>query len=107
MLGTEQRHDLQSGRVGQSIDRAAALRVDAGVIGDQSNVLSAKWRKLQRFKNIETGLHARRVTGMLCVRLCGKAAGRRQREHKHEARCAQSFLMKSVHSNHPECRCLE
>ena len=66
MLRAEERHHLQAGSVRQDIDRAAALEVDAGVVGDQSDVLSAERRKLLRFENIKTRLHAGRVTRMLC-----------------------------------------
>ena len=64
MFRTEERNHLKPGGVGQNVNGAAPLRIETGVIGDQSDVLAAKRREFFRFKNIEAGLHARRATGM-------------------------------------------
>jgi hypothetical protein len=58
MLRTEQRHKLDTGRMKKQFDRRAALRVEARVIGDQSNVLAAKRREFFRFENVESCLHS-------------------------------------------------
>src|SRR5258708_22787843 len=63
MFRTEKRNQLETCAVGQNVDGAAPLRIKTGVIGDQADVLAAQRREFLRFKNIETGLHARRATG--------------------------------------------
>jgi hypothetical protein len=37
----------------QHIDSASPLRVEPGVIGDQSNMLAAQGRKLLRFQRVQ------------------------------------------------------
>jgi hypothetical protein len=50
--------------VRQEIGRATPLRIQASVIGDQSDVLSTEWREFLNFKEIEAGLHARGAARM-------------------------------------------
>src|SRR5260370_16651229 len=63
----------------QNVNGAASLRIDAGVIRDEANVLAAKRRELLRFENVETGLHTRRVS-------CAFRRARRPRGSKREKR---------------------
>ena len=58
MLRTEQRNQLYSRRMRQKFDRRSALKVLAGVIGDQPDMLAAQRRKFLRLQYIQSGLHA-------------------------------------------------
>ena len=71
------------------------------MIGDQADVLPAQRSELQRFENVETGLHARGVGGMLCSCVNGNTENCSKQNEKRYARGAQYFPMESMHSNHP------
>ena len=81
MFRTEERNHLKPGGVGQNVDGAAPLRIEARVIGDQADVLAAKRREFLRFENIETGLHAYRA---IRVFPCRKHWSRPNREQRDE-----------------------
>jgi len=55
----------------QKFYRPTALRIDARMIGDESDVLAAKRRELLRFENIESGLHAAGAARPLPPCKCG------------------------------------
>jgi hypothetical protein len=75
MLGAEERHELHAGRVSEKISSAAALRVQAGVIGDQTDVFAAQWGKFSRFEDVQTHLDS---TGSTRAFLSGSEARRRK-----------------------------
>ena len=58
VLGTEERDKMYAGGVGKKIDGAAALGIQAGVIGDQADMLAAQRREFFRFENVDAHLHA-------------------------------------------------
>ena len=63
MLGAENGNELHSLRVGQDVDRAAPLRVDAGLIGDQPDMLPVKRREVHLLENVDTRLGRRHGCG--------------------------------------------
>jgi hypothetical protein len=74
------------------LHRRAFLRIDAGVIADQSNTLPVKSRKLLGFQNLQASLHARYVTfGWPSVLLCrGPLTGRgRDNRWQQKQECAK------------------
>ena len=81
MFRTEKRNQLKAGGVGQNVDGAAPLRIETGVIGDQTDVFSAKRREFFRFECIKAGLHARRA---IRVFPCRKHRPRPNREQRDE-----------------------
>ena len=78
MFGAEQRHQLHARRVREHVHGGTALRILAGVIGDESHVLAAQGRESFRLQYIHTRLHsAVRQRGALLVHAracCGCAA---------------------------------
>lgn len=56
MLGTEQRYQLNPWRMREQVDGAAALGIEACVIGDQANVLSTELGEFFGFENIDANL---------------------------------------------------
>jgi hypothetical protein len=54
---------MHAGRARKDFDRGAALRIEAGVVGDEADVLTAEWRKLLRFQDVDACLHAARAAG--------------------------------------------
>ena len=58
VLRAEQSHKLYARRVRQQINRAAAVAVDPGLIGDQSNALPRQRREILRLKHINSGQRA-------------------------------------------------
>jgi hypothetical protein len=63
MLGAEERNQVHAGGAREDLDRGAALRIEACVVGDKADVLSTQRRKLLRFQNVDPGLHAARAAG--------------------------------------------
>jgi hypothetical protein len=61
MLGAEQCNKVDAGSF-EEFEIAAALRVQAGVIGDEADVLAAQGREFLDFQDVEAGLHAAGAT---------------------------------------------
>ncbi len=64
MLRAEERDEIHAGGVSEQIDGAAALGIEAGVVGDQANVPVAQRRELLGFKDVKAGLHAAGAAGL-------------------------------------------
>jgi hypothetical protein len=56
VFGTEKRDERHARGAGDKLNYGTALRIEAGVIGDQSNVLAAQRREPLGFQHIEAGL---------------------------------------------------
>ena len=67
--------------MGQKFYRPSALRIDARVIGDESDALAAKRRELLRLQNIKARLHAPGAARALPSRERRRAT---RREHRHK-----------------------
>jgi hypothetical protein len=63
----------------EDFDGGAALQIEAGVIGDEADVLSTQRRKLLRFENFDAGLYAPRA-----ARAFGSGSVKRMAEDKRE-----------------------
>src|SRR6266404_8830533 len=105
MFRAEERHHLHPGRTGKNFSRAAALRIEPRVIGDQPDVFAAKRRELLCFENIEPGLHARCTACAFGRRLGWRRDNRGQRQNNHERkedskRALVSGQMVPLYSNH-------
>lgn len=72
VFGTEERDEVKAGSFSEQVDDAAAVGVEASVIGDEADVFAAEWRELLRFENVEAGLHASGMAGMF---FCGSGVG--------------------------------
>lgn len=77
VLRAEERDELHAWGVGEQVDRAATLRIEAGVIGDQADVLVAQGREFLCFEDVQAGLHAAGAAGLSCV--CASTGGKAQR----------------------------
>jgi hypothetical protein len=62
MLWAEQGDNMNAGYAFEEFEVAAALRVQAGVIGDEADVLTAQGRKFLDFQDVEAGLDAARAS---------------------------------------------
>ena len=67
--------------MGQQIDGRFVLRIKAGVIGDQSNVLAAQRSKLLGFEHVQAGLHS---GGMRTMFLAFLGSSERTATHRSE-----------------------
>ena len=94
VLGAENGDEMHAGGVGKKFDRAAALRVDAGVIGDEADVLAAERSELLRFEDIDAGLHAAGAAGMFFGGVTRGAENRSEGDAKYCARYARGLAMK-------------
>ena len=97
VLGTEECDQLNARRVREQIDGAAAQRVQAGVIGDQADVLAAQRSEFFGFENVEAELHASGATrSVLWLRARASIAQRRplvrEGQSPPTARCAINIL---------------
>jgi hypothetical protein len=57
----EQRDQLHAKRVCEKLHRRAFLRIDTGVIRDQSNTFPVKRREFLSFQNVQARLYARYI----------------------------------------------
>jgi hypothetical protein len=57
MLRAEERDELDAGRAGQLIDRAAAKSVLPSVIRDEADVLATQRREFFGFEDVDAKLH--------------------------------------------------
>ncbi len=84
MFRTEERNHLKPAGMGQNVDGTAPLRIESGVIGDQANMLAAKWGEFLRFENIQAGLHTCHATRTFRRRNDGLRPNREQRGEDRE-----------------------
>jgi hypothetical protein len=55
VLGAEERDKFYIVRVGEDVNRAAALRVHPCLIGDQADAFAAQWREILLFEDVNAG----------------------------------------------------
>ena len=55
------------------------MRIEAGVVGDEADMLAAKRRELLRFENVDAGLHPRGVTRVFRCRMRRRGSQREKR----------------------------
>ena len=59
MFGAEKRDQLHAGRVEQNIDRAYALRIDSGGVGDEPDALAFELGELVLLEHVDPELDVR------------------------------------------------
>src|SRR4029077_17964641 len=80
MFRTEKRDERHTWRAREYLDRGAALIVEAGVIGNQPDMLATQRCKFLGFEDIDSGLHAARPAGALPCSLERHTYRNRKRE---------------------------
>src|ERR1035438_10020712 len=103
MLGTEQRDQLNAGCVREEIDGAAALRIEAGMIGDQADVFSTERGEFFGFEDVYADLHASRAARVFRVSagLRTRRTDQRQRENRRSGTRQESRSSRHWHWDHP------